>query len=402
MNILVIGNGFDIAHGLKTSYPNFLMFSKAFYDLIVEKCVRCEEAYDKTYLRFLKEKTKEYLNCEDDKKFIDELITVLKDNLWICHFQNLQIKDGWVNFEKEISRIIRIIDDGRKTRKILYNRNTGEFDSEIEKMASEAIDAENGNDSETIRYHSLPELKEKLLLDLNRTIRALELYLTYYVEDEQITTLVNQKIELPIIKELNIDKVLSFNYTDTYIKLYGNYSGRNIEYDFIHGKAEKAFDVNTCNLVLGIDEYLDSPEKDSDNEYIEFKKFYQRIYKKTGCRYRKWFGMINNTHNSNPKAKIEDINIYFYGHSLDITDKDIILELITQENAKTTIYYHSRKAFGEQISNLVKILGEKELIERTGDYKPSIIFKAIDENDEFDAINELRRSHIEIKKPAIC
>ncbi len=30
MNILVIGNGFDIAHGLPTKYVNFLEFVQAF------------------------------------------------------------------------------------------------------------------------------------------------------------------------------------------------------------------------------------------------------------------------------------------------------------------------------------------------------------------------------------
>ena len=28
MNILVIGNGFDLAHGLKTSYEDFLNFTQ--------------------------------------------------------------------------------------------------------------------------------------------------------------------------------------------------------------------------------------------------------------------------------------------------------------------------------------------------------------------------------------
>ncbi len=32
MNILLIGNGFDLAHGLPTSYKHFLGFTKEFLD----------------------------------------------------------------------------------------------------------------------------------------------------------------------------------------------------------------------------------------------------------------------------------------------------------------------------------------------------------------------------------
>lgn len=34
MNILVIGNGFDLAHGLPTTYTNFLEFIEAFTGII--------------------------------------------------------------------------------------------------------------------------------------------------------------------------------------------------------------------------------------------------------------------------------------------------------------------------------------------------------------------------------
>ncbi len=96
--------------------------------------------------------------------------------------------------------------------------------------------------------------------------------------------------------------------------------------------------------------------------------FYQRIYKRTGSKYLSWL-----------RANRESVvtsrdNIYFYGHSLAITDGDIIANLILQDNTNTTIYFHDKKALGSQISNLVKIIGEEELIKRTGSSNPSIKF----------------------------
>lgn len=41
---------------------------------------------------------------------------------------------------------------------------------------------------------------------------------------------------------------------------------------------EKYIPIVTCNLILGIDEYLTGEDKGRANEYIQFKKFFQRIY----------------------------------------------------------------------------------------------------------------------------
>ena len=128
-------------------------------------------------------------------------------------------------------------------------------------------------------------------------------------------------------------------------------------------------DINSCNLVLGIDEYLDENEKNTNVEFVQFKKFFQRIYKGTGCLYKDW--LLENE----GEMYIPQINLYFVGHSLDVTDKDILKELILHEGANTTIYYHNQEALSRMITNLVKVIGENELISRTGGYHGSIKFK---------------------------
>lgn len=160
-------------------------------------------------------------------------------------------------------------------------------------------------------------------------------------------------------------------------------------------------------MVLGIDEYLPNERKDID--YIAFKKYYQRIHKGTGCEYKKWLNRIQNeyfeyieTRNKymekvkqskdsgngqverNCLIKIRELdeqnkvnNIFIFGHSLDETDKDILRDLILRDNVHTTIYYHKiydengkddngRKDLGSKIANPVKVIGQDELIRRTG------------------------------------
>ena len=113
------------------------------------------------------------------------------------------------------------------------------------------------------------EIKKQMLEDLNRLTRCLEIYLSDYVNNQSVSK------RLPDITGLKVDKVLSFNYTNTYERLYGK-DIQDIEYDYIHGKADINHDVDSCQMVLGIDEYLPEGERDKNTEFIQFKKFFQR------------------------------------------------------------------------------------------------------------------------------
>lgn len=58
-----------------------------------------------------------------------------------------------------------------------------------------------------------------------------------------------------------------------------------------------------------------------------------------------------------------------------MTDKDILRELILNDNVYTTIFYLNKDVMGQQIANLVKIIGQDELIKRTGGSSKTIEFK---------------------------
>lgn len=129
-------------------------------------------------------------------------------------------------------------------------------------------------------------------------------------------------------------------------------------------------------MVIGIDEYLVGDERETNNEYIQFKKFFQRIYKGTGSDYVDWLNNPRGTTIQDGKP-YPTINIYIYGHSLDATDRDILSTLITTKHAKTTIFYHNKEALEKQIINLTKVITEDELIRRTGGRNRSIKFQLI-------------------------
>ncbi len=143
-------------------------------------------------------------------------------------------------------------------------------------------------------------------------------------------------------------------------------------------------------MVLGIDEYLSKKKRNSDTDFIAFKKYYQRIFKGTGCKYKDWLDIMHEDYKEmqiklekrameisgffskkqiKKQVKREYLNkhnLYIFGHSLDVTDKDILRDLILNNILHTTIFYHSKEELGKKIANLVKIIGQDELIKRTG------------------------------------
>ena len=203
-----------------------------------------------------------------------------------------------------------------------------------------------------------------MTLDLDSLIRALEIYISGFIN--KIEGL--QKND--DIKDINPDCVLSFNYSNTYERIYGQ--SNKIKYDYIHGKADINNNVETCNLVLGIDEYLEDHDRDEKLEFLAFKKFYQRIYKSTDSSYMEWIDEIH-------RNFLITYKLYIFGHSLDKTDKDILALLICNDNVQTKIYYHrksndDKKELGKLIRNLVRVIGAKELIRRTGGSHKTIEF----------------------------
>lgn len=369
MNILVIGNGFDIAHGLPTQYKDFLDFIKKYYLF---------KNSDNTSVQS-HEDFKEIIRLKTEKRELyNEIETLTKDNAWYRHFNTIyesrmaEGKDGWIDFEREISNIIQIIDKFRLRIIKEYENGSGTAnlnDWQIEQL-KEIIWGNYHIDYKTVNFdiHAIRSLKDRLVQDLNKIIRCLEIYLAHCVHVEESS-------KLSVIERLDIHSVLSFNYTDTYKMLYDQ-GEKSIKYHHIHGIAKKEDNVETCNMILGIDEYLNDSSKNSDNEFVEFKKFFQRIFKGTGNIYTEWIG----THKENlrifknsPNPPI--MNIYIYGHSLDNTDGDVLRNLILQEHTNTTIFYHKREALGKQIANLVAVLGEDELIKRTNKGTQTIFFE---------------------------
>lgn len=412
MEILLIGNGFDLEHQLPTTYSQFLDFCRmveyifestassypAFKDRL--QTYQANESIKKPMLAALRRRTFHDAARSPEDDLFDELHDCLEDNLWLVHFRSVRSSIGknWIDFESEISRVIQVLDAVRLV--LLDKQSIKSLDSDTKILLDFLYQKAKIHDGERdTTTDSLDQLTQRLSEDLDRLIRAFEIYIAGFIDRIPIES------KSPDIENIHPDRLLSFNYSDTFQRVYG--PDRKINYDYIHGKADIGSSVETCNLVLGIDEYLDDTRKDVDLQFLTFKKYYQRIYKGTDSTYLDWIREIKEGDTESdtnaqcfkegkpnpykslsfqkhydltpPSIPIFSHTLYVFGHSLDVTDKDILRALICNDHVKTVIYYHrktesDKTALGQLIHNLVKIIGQEELIRRTGGSKRSIEF----------------------------
>ncbi len=399
MNILVVGNGFDLEHGLPTKYVDFLEFVKNFKIMHNQTMGILDEldgVKDEYLRRIFWEKALE--------NRVKALHRLLDGNVWISHFEeaykeNLADKENWVDFEKEISEVIRSMDG---LAKYYEGRATGESENKNLKSYYQRRVKNIGN------FFSAGSIKKKipdLLRDLDRLIEVLEIYIWDNIGNKEM------KYYNPDIERMYINKILSFNYSDTYRRLYA-FDREDIDYSYIHGKAvdhisslkvgksmeeewnswmRETADLN--NMVLGIDEYLTGDSKNKETDFIAFKKYYQRIYKKNGNEYKKWLDQIDT---NIALGKEEENKLYIFGHSLNETDGDVLRELITHPQIETIIYYRDKKQLGQQIANLVKVLGSDQMVEMVYGNHPAITFqeqskRKLIEGSSFEIASDARR-----------
>ncbi|MBE6101013.1 MAG: hypothetical protein E7200_02770 [Selenomonas ruminantium] len=347
--LLVIGNGFDLAHGLETRYTNFLDFInvKAGGTIAPPKdsAIHCCKNY------------RDSLATND--LTVSSLFDCLDSigNIWIGYFNFLRInkslegREDWIDFEKEIEVVIKQIEN-----LILKPYPSHESEEKMEMIMGGYLK----QPSEVIAQEFVPRL--------NWDLKVLMLLLEQYLIGEEANLTVQRQ---PIIERLNVDSVISYNYTNTFQRLYD--TNHNIPVHFIHGQ------LGEHNLVLGIGETLPDGLENQFTVCANFKKFFQRVKYRLGNQYK--------STTKNKDNRIIPWQVVIYGHSLDPTDKDSLywlMKRIDKQNGitevsnatKIIIYYYNEDDYNQQIANAIQIIGKDELIDSVNCGR--IVFKPID------------------------
>jgi hypothetical protein len=419
--VLIIGNGFDLEHGFKTNYIDFLEATNQF--IVYKHNSKQVSGF------FLAEVLKK---CDMETEFL----MLAEKNAWLAYFlecnKNKSLSgDKWIDCEREIWNLIsqfektyidskgdRIYDNqkaiiGNKLNVtpllLRYHCYCGGTDVNYAVQCNE--------------YRMNPkniEFIEYLFCQLREFTRIFEIYClcmvnqtaeefaeTYdlrngtYRIDEQKTQQNKQSdteieetykpkecearhdVLLPL-KAFDVDGVLSFNYTNTYEALYGNSQIKPSCY-YIHGKAQK--DFRQMNLVLGIDDPLEGDVASSQFVFSKFKKYFQRIIYKTGSEYKDLIADMKHSYIGIPHQ------IYIIGHSLGATDHDVLREFFNMYDkkhsdkkamARITVFYHNEQSRIDAIQRVIEMVGKESLIERVHGADWSIRF--VNQYDEVQGI----------------
>lgn len=423
MKVLILGNGFDIAHGLPTQYKDFLNFAKralaiysfqphanvSEYEALQLKDWPCSKLTQSAIDQF-KVKLKAAFEArkvtttpisgslitrntivEVDER-LDKFHAYLEKNIWYNYFSEMhRLKrirgENWIDFESEISSIIQVIDRKHTslTQKVsdLHRGLAEGTDEELKARIDEFTKAYGkiygGVVGGTVdSLGNVGDQRTRLYRDLERLILALEIYLVDFVEPISVNP-------LSVIQKIKPDYVISFNYTRTYERLYLEPLGRSFnDVCHIHGVCRTLQEIQErkrdYNIVLGIDEYLSTVEEQTQHtDFSIFKKFVQRI-RNNNTKYTSWMRGIEQEAEEAKKQR-KDIyyepNVFIFGHSLDVTDKDILQRFIASEFTRVHVYAHSKPTEGELISHLLRYISEDTVIGKTSMERPMLEFEVV-------------------------
>lgn len=393
MNMLIIGNGFDLAHDRPTKYEHFLQFlelirrTRRSYENEREftASMNTEQLSDhvRNYIlsAFQSRIPKVNAYADNKKPLIQEIYRCLDENVWYSYFQDIHSKNkmrgkDWIDFESEIRDIIKFFDNIFDDLYKPIPENLGRFDGYNDKIRSFLITFTQHNkhkSRESDYKDTCVDFIEKTYQDLEKLIRCLEIYLDDCLGEMDITCY------SPDIRELEIDSVLSFNYTAIPTNIYASLTNTH----HIHGRANRDRPAEENNMVLGVNEYWEGKDKDIHTSFNLYKKFVQRIIKETGINYKSTLREMTLEYEDSERRQAKTSlhvwfstnNVYIFGHSLDVTDGDVLKEVIRTPGVTTTIFYRNKQQQANQIANLSKVLGQDELLERTFSTSPTIVFK---------------------------
>lgn len=340
MKIVVLGNGFDRASGLKTSYKEFFEA----HSNIVEKCEKLiknnnekkfpfledvEEDIGKYFIlnnRAISEKAENDIkniinkNVQEVRKNIYKDIVSSDLNFWFFYFHGNKKDRNWYDVEQDIKELITNVEKITEIEKAWNpfrmisfnffgtNRTRDILESNKKKISKDLLYNINEREKKLLYYKLILSKHDgvDLFTALMNELEEFEEIFKNYIYGQYISITKFPDINFPYLNNFlrladNLDKeyyIINFNYTSVKKCLeVGTPKKYNINENNVHGRYDS-------KVIFGIDQ-----EKIDEGTYqFSFTKTYRKI---------KEMNQINTF--SLPVASTVD-EIVFFGHSLSNAD----------------------------------------------------------------------------------
>lgn len=277
--LVIIGNGFDMAHGLKTSYMDFINWywnqrvnsflnnhTNVSEDCLCRLVIRNKEEYNNWYLFLYQNRYFFYNTLSKERTFGSEVIQEIRQHPKVfsvecCPFfetilQSIETK-GWVDIENDYYQTLKnSIDSPRCDYNVIeLNKQLSFLQDKLVEYLKTIGTSELKNDlnGEIVENFNPADFSTE---GKKRALRSIGL------ENYELAELSNKPYKQQKLRPKRT-MLLSFNYTGT-AKMY---DGNNIELNFIHGDLE-----HPENIIFGYGDELDKNYQDildkNNNEFL--------------------------------------------------------------------------------------------------------------------------------------
>lgn len=351
--IIIVGNGFDLAHGVKTSYKDFIEW---YFGKVVEELKRdyyykddlleIETIYNAIDMSI-------YTNPIDMSTYIDNA----KSNLEIIKKMKDIGKEFTFKFSPLLERIIKDVE----------NKGWVDIETDYYELLKDYALNKRGN---------VKQLNEELSYIEKKLIEYLKEVENEYFSPNPIIKTFEKEIKKMIyegipLRDVSIkynrssknkeqDKqfkvvLLNFNYTKIADQYFGN-ENADFFVNHIHGKLD-----DEDSVIFGYGDELDKKYKEieelNDNEYLEKIKSVKYLERDN---YRKMQAFIE-----------EPFQVYIMGHSCGNSDRTLLNTIFEHENCVSIkpFYYaykdkegNDRDNYTEIVRNITRNFNDKQLL----------------------------------------
>ncbi|AFL81741.1 hypothetical protein Aeqsu_2281 [Aequorivita sublithincola DSM 14238] len=401
--IILIGNGFDLAHGLPTSYNNFL---EDFWTQTVKNVQKFEgkEIYEDDFIS-IKNVPSVWIpgfKYNDFKRSIQGGNTSIEfKNIFLDKISEKSYIQNWVDIENEYYQLLKncfsdtinnnysikeLNTDFSKVKDLLgayllkveldfdknISANVFRTRNRIQEIINSIFNLRDFSESSIkhkldIEYENYKVISKNLIEknithnDLSEKNSSLMTVLRYNASIEELKKFILSKDANRFFDLLPDNTLfLNFNYTftDTLYKLPASdekWLGKSFEYLHIHGSNRKE-DNNPIIFGFGdeLDEDYKSIERLDNNDYLENIKSIKYL---DTDNYKKLLEFINSG----------NYQVFMMGHSCGISDRTLLNTIFENENCGSIkVFYHDKgegkNNFSEIIKNISRNFNDKTLM----------------------------------------